>query len=276
MVRQMTFDEKSRFRANFSNLNVDRAVVTGEATQQYNCISWTLGITDRWIWPGPHISDFDNLYQRVGYKRVGNGPVAAWGHSESRMTHGSVSGPTHGPRWESKCGTDLRIQHDLNELVSPSYGRVVAFYSLSQTLHRTAAGLSETGEARMSYSSEIDAHQIEELVSTVPRDLSDKFDTLFAEWMEAIGNSQTVRFSSDPAIVRTLPEFDRLTELGPDILPLIVKKLLDPSNFFAIQVYEALQKNSDLLVNFKGEDDRVLEGEQARALRIAAHWFSNQ
>ena len=129
----------------------------------------------------------------------------------------------------------------------------------------------------MEDSSDLEASHIDEIVSAVPKELSDRFDTLFAEWMEAVDCSQAVAFSSDPTVVRALPEFDKLTRLGPAILPLVVKKLLDPTSFFAIQVYEALQTQTDLLVNFEGEDDdRVLEGEQARALRIAAHWFSNQ
>lgn len=129
----------------------------------------------------------------------------------------------------------------------------------------------------MEDSSDLESSHIDEIVSEIPTELANRFDTLFAKWMEAIDNNQTVAFSSDPTIVRTLPEFNELTELGSEILPLVVKKLLDPGNFFAIQVYEALQTRADLLVNFEGEDDdRVLEGEQARALRIAAHWFSNQ
>lgn len=276
----MTNAEKARFRSYFPRLNVNRAVVTGNPTRLYNCISWTLGVTDRWIWPGQHISDFDNMYQKAGFQRAGNGMIAAWGNSKSRMTHGSVSGPGHGLRWESKCGSDLRIQHALNELISPSYGRVVAFYARSRAfvLERNAAELlSEIGETTMEYSSDLDARHIEEFVAAVPKELVDRFDTLFAEWMEAVDGNQTVAFSSDPTVVRMLPEFDKLTQLGSEILPLIVKKLLDPGNFFAIQVYEALQPRQDLLVNFEGEDDdRVLEGEQARALRIAAHWFSNR
>ena len=93
-----------------------------------------------------------------------------------------------------------------------------------------------------------DNSHIEDLISAVPKKLVDRFDSLYTEWMEAVNTSHTVAFSSDPSIVRTLPEFAKLTELGSEILPLVVKKLLDPSNFFAIQVYEALQTRPDLLV----------------------------
>ena len=67
MTREMTSDEKKKYKGRFPNLNVNRAVVTGEKTRQYNCISWTVGITTKWIWPGIAISDFDTFYKAQGY-----------------------------------------------------------------------------------------------------------------------------------------------------------------------------------------------------------------
>jgi hypothetical protein len=113
MPRPMTPAEKQRFRSYFPSLNVDQAVVTGEVSGVYNCISWTVGVTDRWLWPGSSISDFDTFYRGFGFARGADGPIAVWGISASNMTHGSISSLGHGPRWESKCGGDLRIQHGL-------------------------------------------------------------------------------------------------------------------------------------------------------------------
>lgn len=127
MARPMTAAEKQRFHSYFPSLDVDRAVVTGEVSRMYNCISWTVGIIERWIWPGGSLADFDAFYGGFGFVRAGDGPIAAWGHSTSAMTHGSISGSGHGPRWESKCGADLRIQHGLTELAGSSYGRVLSF-----------------------------------------------------------------------------------------------------------------------------------------------------
>ena len=102
MTRFMTPAEQTRFRGYFSGLNVNAAVVTGEATGVYNCISWTVGVVNRWIWPGNTLAQFDAFYQGFGLARCANGPIAAWGFSPSGMTHGSITGPGHGPRWESK------------------------------------------------------------------------------------------------------------------------------------------------------------------------------
>ncbi|MCX7099362.1 MAG: hypothetical protein NTV43_15810 [Methylococcales bacterium] len=99
MTRALTKDEKIRFHDYFVNLNVDKAVVSGEATTDYNCIAWTVGITNAWIWPGSTIGDFDKFYKTKGYTRTtdSNSPIAAWGYAENKMTHGSVSGKDHGP-----------------------------------------------------------------------------------------------------------------------------------------------------------------------------------
>src|SRR4051794_36839723 len=123
MSRSMTPAEKQRFKGYFPGLDVNRAVVTGEMSAVYNRISWTVGVTNRWLWPGNTLVQFDTFYGGFGLHRAGNGPVAVWGRSALNMTHGCVSGPGHGPRWESKCGGDLRIQHALGELTGASYGR---------------------------------------------------------------------------------------------------------------------------------------------------------
>jgi hypothetical protein len=46
MARAMTPPEKATFKGYFPNLNVNAAVVTDNATPVYNCISWTVGITN--------------------------------------------------------------------------------------------------------------------------------------------------------------------------------------------------------------------------------------
>src|SRR5438477_8321675 len=101
MARQMTPQEKATFKGWFPRLDVNAAVVTGEVSRVYNCISWTVEVTNRWLWPGASLADFDTFYRQFGFARSGNGPIAAWGSTASNMTHGCISGPRHGPRWES-------------------------------------------------------------------------------------------------------------------------------------------------------------------------------
>jgi hypothetical protein len=278
MPRPMTPAEKQRFRGYFPNLDADRAVVTGEVSRVYNCIAWTVGVTDRWLWPGGSVGDFDAFYQGFGYTRSGDGPVAAWGHSASNMTHGCVSGPGHGPRWESKCGGDLRIQHGLNELVGASYGRVLAFYRRNSLL---AAEYQTLLEATVNHRKSKSAFSAEEKkllaaqAKFIPMEVRAEFEKAFDAW-KATWFEGGLAISSVPQTRAVGREFDALVALGPRILPLVVEKLADPDNFLALTLYDAIQPDEKLLVQFGGGDERILEGEQGRARRVVQAWFANR
>jgi hypothetical protein len=77
MARPMTAAEQKRFQGYFPNLNVGQVVVTDYATGAYNCIAWTVGISNRWLWPGSSLAHFDTFYRGYGFVRSGNGPIAA-------------------------------------------------------------------------------------------------------------------------------------------------------------------------------------------------------
>jgi len=274
----MTPTEKQRFRGYFPNLNVDQAVVTGEVSPVYNCISWTVGITDRWLWPGSGISDFDAFYRGFGYVHAADGPIAAWGLSTSNMTHGCVSGPGHGSRWESKCGRDLRIQHGLNELVGASYGRVLAFYRRNRLREAPFEALLESSmkqKTSKSYLTASEKKAIGAQVMSVPEEVREKFEDAFDAW-KGTWFEGGLAISSAPQSRAVGKPFDALVALGPAILPLVVEKLADPENFFALTLYDAIQPNEKLIVQFAPGDERVLEGEQGRAKRVVQAWFANQ
>jgi hypothetical protein len=278
MARPMTAAEKQRFRGYFPSLNVDQAVVTGEVSAVYNCISWTVGVTNRWLWPGSAITDFDTFYRGFGFVRAGDGPIAAWGHSTSNMTHGSISGPGHGPRWESKCGGDLRIQHGLNELVGSSYGRVVAFYRRSGLLEAVFASILEKRmkeKTAKSYLTAAEKKALRNQIKSLSSEVRTEFEAAFSAWKRT-WFSGGLAINSNPHSRTVGKEFDALIALGPVILPLIIEKLADAENFMALQLYDAMQPNERLVVQFAPEDERVLEGEQGRAQRVVQAWFANQ
>jgi hypothetical protein len=278
VARAMTVAEKQRFRGYFPNLNVDQAVVTGEASRVYNCISWTVGVTDRWIWPGSSITDFDAFYHGFGYVGSGDGPIAAWGLSTSSMTHGCISGSGHGPRWESRCGGDLRIQHGLNELTGASYGRVLAFYRRNRLLEAPYELLLEASmkeKARKSFLSASQTKALDDQAKSVPADLRRKFESAFEAWKETWFNGG-LAISSVPQTRAVGSEFDALVALGPQILPLVIEKLADPENFLALTLYDAIQPNEKLVVQFAAGDERVLEGEQGRARLVVQAWLGNR
>ena len=274
----MTAAEKARFRTYFPALDVNQAVVTDGPTAVYNCIAWTVGITTRWIWPGRALANFDTFYKGFGLIRSGDGPVATWGHSTTHMTHGSVSGAGHGPRWESKCGGDLRIQHGLGELVGSMYGRVLAFYRRARTVSAANEAVAEeimTEKTAKSYLSATQRKALADVRARVPADLRAAYDRAFAAW-KATWFRGGLAIDSDPHGRAVGPEYDALIALGPAIIPLVVESLAEPENFFALQLYDAIQPNDQLLVQFEPDDERILEGEQGRARRVVQAWFANR
>jgi hypothetical protein len=273
----MTPQEKAQFRAWFPNLNVDAAVVTGEQTQTYNCISWTVGVTDRWLWPGASIVNFDAFYRGFGFARAANGPIAAWGRSTTDMTHGSVSGPDHRPQWESKCGARLRIQHGLSELQGQSYGQVMAFYARSIQISAPFIAILEGGRAGynmqlMDLADQARA-ELQSLVDRVPDDVRQAYDTAFESW-KATWFSGPLSVNSNPHSRAYGPDFEALITLGTDILPLVVNSLADDENFMALTLYDAIQPDHRLSVPSIANAPEILEGEQGRAKRTVRTWLS--
>lgn len=279
MARGMTNAEKKRFKGYFPNLNVSKAVVTGPATRQYNCLAWTLGITNRWVWPGQNMSDFDRLYGAAGFVRSSNGPIAAWGHSYSSMTHGCISGRGHGPRWESKVGSDLRIQHGLSELVGVSYGRVLAFYKRRRLLTASDAddlssvfsGFQDTQAMELEGE---DNDKLNDAIAAIDSSLLREFENRFNAW-KATWDAPHSLLLSDPSYVRHSPEFSALGELGVDIIPALIKKICDPDNFFALQLLDSLQTQDVLLVKVSPDDEDIFDGEQGRAVKTVEAWLRN-
>jgi hypothetical protein len=277
MSRQMTPEEKQQFQAWFPALDVNRAIVTDEATKAYNCIAWTVGVTNAWLWPGGTIQDFDAFYARRGYGRTSSGHIAAWGVSLAEMKHGSTTAPPPLVLWESKCGSSLRIQHGMNELESPSYGRILAYYGRSRLLRSAEEREIEAANGdRLSV--ELHAQErdrLEQEAGKVDPELKDRFESLFESWKRE-WDTPYVALSSDPGIRRHTASFGSLVSLGPGILPLVAKALADPSNFFALQLYDALEAREHMRVTIEPDSDAAIEGEQGRALRTVRRYLSAQ
>jgi hypothetical protein len=194
------------------------------------------------------------------------------------MTHGSITGPGHGPRWESKCGADLRIQHGLNELVGSSYGRVVAFYRRSRVLASAYHPVLEELMKEKSSKSYISAPQkrlLKEERDQVDEAVQTAFESAFAAWKQT-WFAGGLAVNSNPHSRAVGKEFDSLIALGSAVIPLVIEKLADPDNFMALQLYDAIQPNDRLIVQFAPDDERILEGEQGRALRVVQAWFANR
>lgn len=239
--RPMSDEEKQLFHEIFPVLDVDKAVVTGEATQAYNCISWTVGETNQWFWPPymyPELSEleaFDTFYGSYGLKPAQSGEVARWKNAEG-LTHGCISGPDHGPRWESKCGGLIRIQHDLNELNSEVYGWVDGYYTKE-----------EEGSEPMKQSKPLEIPQevlegVKEIAAKVSPDVKDKFEGAYARWQN-FRKEPRVRLSANPADYCKTDAFKEITGMGAQALPLLMEKIAQ-GDFFCLQAVEKISEGS--------------------------------
>ena len=132
MGRRPTKKEADYLRFNFRNLDTGRVLITDEPTWNYNCLAWTLGITNRWIWPwrGTNATkeQFDALYRKHNLFPARDGHIASYGSGKNKLLHGAISGRGHGLRWESKLGHWFRIQHGLKGLSGGTYGNIIGFY----------------------------------------------------------------------------------------------------------------------------------------------------
>jgi hypothetical protein len=278
--RPLTAQEQAQARQVWPRMNVAAVAVTDNATNRYNCLAWTLGISTSWIWPWskPNVTktDFDALYHSNGFTTAGAGPIAVFGLSPTSMTHGSISGPGHGPRWESKCGAWLRIQHGLAEMEAGTlYGNVLGFYS--QPLSTTFEGPPAAGRLRSMKTAKItkdDIKFIRSRVQQVNRELKTRFDQAYHTWKET-WNHPLIAINSSPTSRTQTPAFLELISLGPEILPLLMEKLTDPGEFFALQAVDRLFR-PQFVISYPPEDPATLLGEQERAIETVKQWVRTE
>lgn len=240
LPRPMTNKEKREFKRHFPKLDVEKTMVSDEATPQYNCISWTVGETEQWFWPPdmyPNLSEreaFDSFYASHGFKPSEKGEVARWKNKRG-LTHGSISGEGHGPQWESKCGTLVRIQHGRDELESFSYGWIDGYYS------------KERGSGEMSLFKSIQIPKVVrmgvmEKASSVDPAIRKKFDKLYDKWTE-FRKKPDIQFSSNPADYCKTDSFKEITKMGNSVVSLLMEKITN-GDFFCLQALKSIKDNS--------------------------------
>jgi hypothetical protein len=287
MSRSLTDQEKGFARQWFPRMSVDGVVVSDEATSRYNCLAWTLGITTSWVWPwgsrNATKAEFDAFYRGYGFTPTsGSGTVAAFGPSLSEMNHGSITGPGHGPRWESKCGAWLRLQHGLGEMEGGTvYGDVRGFYSrtsfaatdLPQAGFRLPAVLKVQNMGTPMTLSEEEVKLVHSQAERVGKDLRDRFEKAYGAWRKT-WDHPLIAVSSVPATRANSIEFLELVALGPGIVPLLMAKLTSPDDFFALVAVDRLLR-PELQIVKELDDESALLGEQGRAVETVQRWLQS-
>jgi len=271
-ARDMTQGEKDRFDLLFPPMNVDlQPRVTAEATPAYNCIAWTVGITNSWINPLQSLARWDAFYNIFHYERADAGQIAIW-RTDAGYTHGCVANAAEGFGWESKCGQSLRILHHLGDLVSPIYGQVIAYYRQAPA----AATISAARPASLpAVNEDLKAVKLHDAAKAVPAPVREEFHALFHAWKKT-WFADAMAFSSDTLDRGNTHSYRKLLAMGPEILPLVVKELDNPENFIAVQLYDDLvtepaQRSSLAAMPY---DPRT--GEQGLARNIVAHYIGQR
>jgi hypothetical protein len=132
-----------------------------------------------------------------------------------------------------------------------------------------------TEKTAKSYLSAAQRRTLKEQDARIPEEIRRAFAEAFGAWKKT-WFSGGLAISSDPHTRGVGKEYDALIALGPVTLPLVIEKLADPENFLALQLYDAIQSNEMLLVQYGPDNERILEGEQGRAQRVVQAWFANQ
>jgi len=126
----------------FSNLTNHKYEAESEATEEYNCIAWAAGDTERWWWPHVDafwpaqiprtvdIRSFVSAFEMLNYEACGENFSFESGYEKVAIYTDPTGSPTHMARqlesgvWASKLGElwDI-IHHTLEGIEGESYGQ---------------------------------------------------------------------------------------------------------------------------------------------------------
>ncbi len=137
--------DKAAWKSSFPNLRGCEVLApsTGSDAKKnkvYNCISHTLRIYHKWVWPGANVADFDRLYGEAGYRRIRKLDYSFDPAVEKIVLYAKVHKDgrvecTHGAKqladgtWTSKLGGGPLVRHrSPNSVAGPSYGKPIAVY----------------------------------------------------------------------------------------------------------------------------------------------------
>lgn len=218
----------------FPNLKQEESYCSAPGTGLYNCISWTVGITDDWIFPSEtDLSAWDAFYNSYGYTRSGanadNGAIAVWVNN-GLFKHGSVRKNTtilkpHGFDWESKCGSLPRVMHLRDALSGSSYGNITYYYRpISGSVNSLIAPSNFIRSTFLS----TELNTIEALISDIPSDIASEFERKYSTW-EKTWSQPDMAICSNPRDYAASKEYVELLQwcqkYGKMIWPLFIDKL---------------------------------------------------
>jgi hypothetical protein len=282
--------------SHFPNLEDDDAIKSASASRNYNCISWSGGITSYWEWPlnpgsdyyvaGNPLASFDNYYGNTpvvrdvspndrswNYTRSGatssNNQIDLWSRDGS-YTHGSVNAKwsnlslgnpandnPHGYDWESKPGSLMRTFHPRNALTGSSYGSVDKYYRSDGTYESLSLNKNNVKE-EVAFS-EDEIKKLDSLVERISDEVISEVNTKYLSWKETWTDPNIIIYS-DPREYARSKEYEELLDFCKkegNLLPMIIQKF-NEGDFFVINLLEDLTyENNTELMNEVKEKNKI-------------------
>jgi len=283
----MTLAEKMDFKIYFPLLDVDKSQVTAPETPTYNCISWTTGNTQSWDWPprmyeGTPVECFQQYYKDRGFTEITPEQAATIGKDKELVaywedpngpTHGSVSGPSHFDRWESKCGQAARITHDRDELESQVYGKIKSYWLKTAESNIVEFPLNQRVKEQIN-------QKLDLRLALVSPKTREAFETAYQDWQQE-RRQPKIAMSSDPAAYLPGDGYEKLKDLGPEAMPLWMQKM-SKGDFFCHYAVEELSRDKQGGFEIKGLTSKpslapreLRCSEQDKANQVMQSWLNS-
>ena len=219
----------------FPNLKLDDSIISASASNAYNCISYSGGLTSMWIDPqltsqyGKYLSPWYNTNNETALDNFyGNNPPRYKGattyevttnENESvinvyklgdKWTHAAVRRPgnnsVHGYAWESKLGNGERIFHAIDSLSSvdsnhqSSYGEVARMYKVLETnnlniLAKDSLQKGLTVEKEVVLS-DTQLNFLNQKLKEIDYDTVSQFYDLYDKWIDYVDKNDNLKYSS--------------------------------------------------------------------------------
>ncbi|MCM1508911.1 MAG: hypothetical protein NC177_17525 [Ruminococcus flavefaciens] len=218
----------------FPNLKLDDSIISASASEAYNCIAYSGGITSMWIDPtlksqliylSPWYNEnnetaLDNFYGNNPPRYKGattyevttneNESVVNVYKKGNEWTHAAVRRPgnnnVHGYAWESKLGDGERIFHAIDSLSSDKfgnqskYGEVARMYKVSETNNSNISAkdsLQEglTVEKEVVLSDE-QLDFLNQKLEKIDYDTTSQFYDLYDKWVDYIDRNDSLKYSN--------------------------------------------------------------------------------
>lgn len=239
------------------------AHIVGPQDPTYNCIAWSIEDYSMWLeyplYAG--IDEFVEFYTQMQHSYHKTPTTLRPTNSDDPFgvidLFAKNNIPTHASRrtnsfsypdyFESKLGSSYTIRDVRSAVTGPTYGdRFLSMYPLtsitiSRTQIETIKTLVKNANPEISFSTN-DINIIRQEVEKISF-LRDQFEALFEKWKYE-WNQGYMKFSNNTRDAVTMQEFKDLATLGKPIIPFIIEKMLDKSNFFAVRLYEELHDES--------------------------------